>query len=104
VNLCEARHSFARLNFIRKDGLLASYYPDFIVKTVDKIHFTVSPNPAQTQLTIHHSKEIESILLYDLGVLVSTFFYTFVKTGFGIILQLFFISLTIISKHKIKLM
>jgi len=37
-------------------------------------------------------------------VLVSTYCYTFVKTGFYIILQLFFISLSIISKHKIKLM
>jgi len=40
----------------------------------------------------------------EIYVLVSTFFYTFVKTGFDIILQLFFISLSIISKHKIKLM
>jgi len=30
--------------------------------------------------------------------------YTFLKTGFDIILQLFFIFLAIISKHKIKLM
>jgi len=39
-----------------------------------------------------------------LVVLVSTYCYTFVKTGFDVILQLFFISLPIISKYKIKLM
>ena len=39
-----------------------------------------------------------------LVVLVSTYCYTFVKTGLDIIIQLFFISLSIISKHKIKLM
>jgi len=36
-------------------------------------------------------------------VLVSTYCYTFVKTGFDIILQLFFISLSIISKYKIRI-
>jgi len=41
---------------------------------------------------------------YKLGVLVSTYCYTLVKTGLDIILQLFFIFLSIISKHKIKLM
>ena len=40
---------------------------------------------------------------YELDVLVSPYCYTFVKAGFDIILQLFFISLPIISKHKIKL-
>ena len=49
------------------------------IKTVNineppEIHFTVSPNPAQTQLTIQHSKEIENILLYDLsGRLLRTY-------------------------------
>jgi len=49
------------------------------IKTVNieettEIHFTVSPNPVQTQLTIHHSKEIENIGLYDLsGRLLRTY-------------------------------
>jgi len=44
------------------------------VEETPEIHFTVSPNPAQTQLTIHHSKEIENIGMYDLsGRLLRTY-------------------------------
>jgi len=51
-------------------GLVLVY--DVEIKTVNikettETNFTVSPNPAQTQLTIHHSKEIGKIGLYDLS-------------------------------------
>ena len=50
------------------------------------------------------ASQVNVLPVVILNVLVSTYCYTFVKTGFDIILQLFFISLPIISKHKIKLM
>ena len=31
-------HNFANILYIRTDGLLSLYYPDFIVKTADKIY------------------------------------------------------------------
>ena len=40
---------------------------DVSVQEPPKINFTVSPNPAQDKLTIHHSKEIGNIGLYDLS-------------------------------------
>ena len=44
------------------------------IKETTEIDFTISPNPAQTQLTIHHIKEIENIGLYDLsGKLLRTY-------------------------------
>jgi len=40
----------------------------------NEIDFVISPNPANTQLTICHSKEISSILLYDAtGKLLKTY-------------------------------
>ena len=39
-----------------------------------EINFTILPNPAKTQLVIHHSKEISSVLLYDVaGKLLKTY-------------------------------
>jgi len=50
------------------------------IKETTEIYLTVSPNPAQTHLTIHHSKEIGNIGLYDLsGRLLRTY------SGTGII-------------------
>jgi hypothetical protein len=37
------------------------------IEETPEIYFTVSPNPAQDKLTIHHSKEIGNIGLYDLS-------------------------------------
>jgi len=45
-------------------------------------NFVIFPNPARDKLTIHHSKEIENILLYDLsGKLLRT--YTVSETNKG---------------------
>jgi len=38
IKISESYHSFARIFYIRNDGLLASYTPDFIIKTNDKIY------------------------------------------------------------------
>lgn len=34
----EYYHNFANVTYIRMDGFLSLYYPDFIVKTADKIY------------------------------------------------------------------
>jgi len=40
----------------------------------NEINFAILPNPANTQLTIRHSKEISSVLLYDAaGKLLKTY-------------------------------
>ena len=51
-------HNFANIIYIRMDGFLSLYYPDFIVKTADKIYFIETksdkdlndPNVKQKQL------------------------------------------------------
>lgn len=37
IKVVEARHDFARMNYIRTDGLLAPYFPDFLVKTASRL-------------------------------------------------------------------
>ena len=37
LKINESQHGFAKVFYIREDGLLASYHPDFIVKTADAI-------------------------------------------------------------------
>ena len=38
IKIKENYHTFAYLNYIRKDGMIASYFPDFIVKLKDEIY------------------------------------------------------------------
>ena len=38
IKIDEYRHPFAHITYIRTDGLLSLYYPDFIVKTKEKIY------------------------------------------------------------------
>lgn len=37
VKINENRHTFAHLRYLRTDGMLSSYYPDFLVKCGNKI-------------------------------------------------------------------
>jgi type III restriction enzyme len=37
IKVNENYHTFARVTYVRADGMLASYSPDFVVKTKDKI-------------------------------------------------------------------
>ena len=54
----EYYHSFANINYIRTDGFLSLYYPDFVIKTKDKIYIIETksdkdlqdPNVKQKQL------------------------------------------------------
>ena len=39
LKINENYHTFAHLKYIRTDGLLSSYYPDFIIKTEENIYF-----------------------------------------------------------------
>lgn len=38
LKISEIYHDFAHLNYIRSEGILSSYYPDFILKTRDRIY------------------------------------------------------------------
>jgi len=38
IKIKENLHTFAYMNYVRKDGMIASYYPDFIVKLKDEIY------------------------------------------------------------------
>lgn len=38
LKINESGHSFAIIFYVRKDGLMATYHPDFIVATVDKVY------------------------------------------------------------------
>jgi type III restriction enzyme len=39
LKINENYHDFAHINYIRSDGILSLYYPDFIIKTEDRIYF-----------------------------------------------------------------
>ena len=38
IKINEYKHSFARFRYIRSDGMLASYYPDFMLKLGNNIY------------------------------------------------------------------
>lgn len=38
LKISEMYHDFAHLNYIRSDGILSSYYPDFIIKISEHIY------------------------------------------------------------------
>lgn len=38
LKIDETQHAFAIVYYIRNDGMLAPYHPDFIVKTKDKVY------------------------------------------------------------------
>ncbi|GGJ97836.1 DEAD/DEAH box helicase family protein [Luteimonas terricola] len=46
--LSENRHDFARLRYVREDGLPAFYFPDFMVRTVDAIYMVETKAQQQT--------------------------------------------------------
>ncbi len=70
----EYYHNFANITYIRTDGFLSLYYPDFIVKTADKIYLIETksdkdlndPNVKQKQLaTLDWIKRINQLRLED---------------------------------------
>lgn len=46
--LNENKHDFARLRYVREDGLPAFYFPDFMVRTVDAIYMVETKAQQQT--------------------------------------------------------
>jgi len=52
IKVNEHYHDFARINYIRTDGMLASYSPDFVVRTADKIY--IVETKAQDKLTVEN--------------------------------------------------
>lgn len=58
IKIIENYHKFASLNYIRDDGLIASYFPDFIVKIKDNIYLVETK--AQKDLNNENVKSKES--------------------------------------------
>ena len=46
--LSETRHDFARLRYVREDGLPGFYFPDFLVRTADAIYLAETKAQQQT--------------------------------------------------------
>lgn len=38
IKISESQHDFAKIFYLREDGLLASYHPDFLIKTKNRIY------------------------------------------------------------------
>ena len=45
----ENRHTFARLRYVKEDGLPAFYSPDFLVRTADAVYLAETKAQDQTQ-------------------------------------------------------
>lgn len=52
IKINENYHTFARINYVRNDGLLAPYSPDFLVKTKDKIY--IIETKAQEHISVEN--------------------------------------------------
>ena len=46
--LSENKHDFARLRYVREDGLPAFYFPDFMVRTADAVYLVETKAQQQT--------------------------------------------------------
>lgn len=46
--ISENRHDFARMRYVRDDGLPAFYFPDFMVRTADAIYMVETKAQQQT--------------------------------------------------------
>ncbi len=46
--ISESRHEFARLRYVKDDGLPAFYFPDFMVRTADAIYLAETKSQQQT--------------------------------------------------------
>ncbi len=54
IKINEHYHDFAKISYIRKDGMLASYSPDFVVRTRDKVY--IVETKAQDRLSEENVK------------------------------------------------
>jgi len=61
IKISETRHSFVRLYYVRTDGMLASYYPDFMVKTGDKIFIVETKAEQQMDLANVQAKRQSAV-------------------------------------------
>lgn len=61
IKISESQHDFAKIFYLREDGLLASYHPDFLIKTKDKIY--LAETKAETMLSSANvrSKQLAAI-------------------------------------------
>ena len=48
ASYCENRHTFARLRYVKDDGLPAFYSPDFLVRTAEAVYLVETKAQQQT--------------------------------------------------------
>lgn len=65
LKINEYYHTFANINYIRKDGLLARYYPDFIVKIEDNIYVVETKSDKDIDTINVQSKKIATLDALD---------------------------------------
>ena len=61
LKISESQHRFASIFYLREDGLLASYHPDFIVATEDKIYILETKSNRDIKEANVRHKRIASI-------------------------------------------
>lgn len=100
MKINEYYHSFANVTYIRTDGFLSLYYPDFVIKTKDKIYLIETksdkdlndPNVKQKQLaTLDWIKRINQLnsedrmdRVWEYVLLGETHFYGLKENGASI--------------------
>jgi type III restriction enzyme len=97
IKILEFKHDFATITYFREDGLMASYYPDFMVETATNVYLVETKsdkdlkdvNVKQKQKsTIDFIKRINSLnsefrdsKIWAYLLLGETQFYSLVKSG-----------------------
>ena len=61
IKISEHKHTFARFRYLRQDGMLGTYYPDFIVKIKDKIYIVETKGNDRANNPDTQAKEIGAL-------------------------------------------
>jgi len=67
LKINESQHAFAVIYYMRKDGLMATYHPDFIVGTSGKIYLI------ETRLCCCHCFSEQMLFVFVSSVLLASF-------------------------------
>lgn len=97
IKILEFKHDFATITYFREDGLMASYYPDFMIETQKNIYLVETKsdkdlkdtNVKQKQKSTldfvkrinNLSEELKEFKIWAYLLLSETQFYSLVKSG-----------------------
>lgn len=100
IKILEFKHDFATITYFREDGLMASYYPDFMIETQENIYLVETKsdkdlkdvNVKQKQKSTldfvkrinNLSEELREFKTWSYLLLGETQFYSLVKSGANI--------------------